>query len=154
MIQVRYNAKRLSALYSQRAFALNQEILEAEQTSAAAIKQEAQDLSSGPFREAYLRKAARKRGHGLYSQADPAPPGPAGVINEQTGRFKRGWVCKVYISRDGTTITLYNVSPYSRFMLGTARMIPRPIHQLIASRQRAARVLRLAQAKTRALRRQ
>lgn len=85
----------------------------------------AQRVSSGPFS---LRRL-RQMGH-PYAKRDPRPPLHPGVINVQSGKFRRRWFARVNASKGEASVI--NQSETAKFLKGgTKRMIARPADQLI-----------------------
>lgn len=161
MIEVHYtpqfSPQYMTARYRQRMQALTTGIFRAERESAQAMRKTAIRLSSGPFSTAWLQAAARQRPgrRGLYSKADPAPPLPAFMINNQSKGFdslRAHWQTRVMARPDGTALTLWNSSGHAKYLfLGTRTSISRPILQEVQRLEGEARRQRLIEAKTRAL---
>ena len=147
------NRAALTARWRQRAAELSNAVIKAENQSAFAMKQQAIRLSHGPMKTADLAKLAREvnRGYGLYGTRSPMPPMDPAVVNLQSGRLSRSWQTRLVLKPDGTSVTLWNTTPYAKYLLGTRKMIPRPILQKVIELERAARLHRLAKANSRAL---
>ena len=56
-----------------------------------------------------------------------ALPAPAYVINKQTARFYSAWHWNFTVWPNGCQGMVWNSAPYSKYMLGTSKMIDRPI---------------------------
>jgi len=142
-----------TGLYIPRGTALYATALREEQKTAQIWKLQAIRLSHGPLKTKKLQSLAWEvnQGRGLYSTAQPAPPMNPAIINLQTGRLSRSWQTRTTAHKDGPRTTLWNTAPYAYKMLGTARMIPRPILQEVFRLEQQPRLRRLAEAKTRAL---
>jgi hypothetical protein len=54
-------------------------------------------------------------------------PKPAYYINRHTGKFYRSWHWNLAVWWGGVQGTVWNAAPYSPYMLGTKKMILRPI---------------------------
>lgn len=117
------------------------------------MKLQAIRLSHGELKTKQLRRLAKQvnRGRGLYSQASPVPPMNPGILNLQTGRLARSWQTRLTFQADGTQVTLFNTARYAKFMLGTVKMIARPILEEVIHLEKDARLRRLWMAKTGAL---
>lgn len=153
MISPSYSTRYLTSRSLQRAAKITPLVMKAEIASAMAMKQRAIVLSSGTYSTAYLQHAARQRipHRGLYSLAAPAPPDSPFIINAQSGGLRAHWQTRVVVVRDGTSLTLFNTDPKAKFMLGTVKMMFRPILQAVGAYERGPRLNRLAAAKSAAL---
>ena len=102
----------------------------AEADSADEAVEIAQRLSSGPFK-AYL---LRRRGHPY--RLGGRPPIHPGIINEQSGTFKKAWKARPPRQHGNRLQTkVVNDTPYARFLFrGTKRMIARPLERLLRDR--------------------
>ena len=91
---------------------------------ALKMKAAAERLSDGPLTPADKRRMG-------YPYAVRFQPGAAGipdyVINQVRGTFRASWRTRVQETSRGWTITLLNVSPESKFLMGTKRARMRPI---------------------------
>ena len=85
-------------------------------------------LSSGPLKS----KSLGKMGHPYRLLL---PPGSAGlpdyIINVQSGDFRGGWRVRVTQSGRSWLVTLYNVSPHAKYMMGTDKMRERLIAEQV-----------------------
>lgn len=91
-------------------------------------------LSSGPYSLADLRRM----GH-PYARRRPRPPLPPGVINVQSGLFRRSWHVEAHLRGARMEVSIENRAPYARYLLeGTRRMIPRPYEEALRRELRAA----------------
>jgi hypothetical protein len=74
----------------------------------------------------------RRRGHpyakrhfkGRFRGGLPAPPF---VINNQGGDLNRSWRSRVVVIAGNAVGTVYNIALHARYMMGTKKMIARPI---------------------------
>jgi len=103
----------------------------AAQAHADRMKQTAVDLSNGSLSSAALRRAGHpysvRFGAGAAGQADY-------IINKQSGTFAAGWQTQVQQTTKGWTITLLNVSPEAKYLLGTKKARVRPILEEVMRR--------------------
>lgn len=113
----------------------------AESQTVADALAEAVRLSSGPMTAAMLRAA----GH-PYARRRPTSPNPQ-VVNVQTGRLVRSWrPVRPTLSAGTVTSAVVNSSPEAAYLVGTRRMIPRPIDEAVKKAVQPARVVRLQKA--------
>lgn len=124
------NAGKLGVRWRARARALDEELYNSQKQIADKMLKEARRLSS--FRmyrigkdPGYPYAVNRKPGY-------PPVPGPPEYINIQSGKFVKAWSARITKTPTGITTTVYNRMPYSRYMVGTSKMIPRPIADAIA----------------------
>lgn len=103
-------------------------VLSAERMLRPIILHEAQALSSGPYSRARLAAM----GH-PYARRNPRPPMHPGVINAQTGSFRRSWLVEApRLSRGEVVMAARNTDWKADLLIsGTGRMIPRPIDALL-----------------------
>lgn len=132
--------KKLIARWRKRAALVTPEMMEAERENLQTMKKEAIRLSSATaFR---LPNSDHP-----YSTRDPHPPIPPYWINIQSaGGFVTKWRVRLIKTPSGATGSLWNTAPYAKYMLGTSRMIQRPILQRMAKRVRDRRSKRNRQA--------
>ena len=98
-----------------------------------AIKQ-----SSGGYSQGQLDAMGNPYGHLRPHPLDPA------IINAQTGVFRASWLTEGP-SRQGMALRsrLFNTDPKSRFLLGTKKMIPRPVALAVLKQIKGRRVARI-----------
>lgn len=94
----------------------------------AEMQRIAEDMSSGRISTAELRRLGHPYARRLPVNSAPLPDF---LINSQTGLFRASWKMRVTKTRDGWTVTLYNDSPYAKFMIGTSKMRERAILQRV-----------------------
>lgn len=112
-------------------------IRNAEEEAGKKAVQRAYQLSQGSFSTQALRKLGNP-----YKIAGSPPFDPA-IINRQTGLFAGSWRYMVVPTTDGTELRVFNIAPYSIYMLGTVKMIARPILDAIQQKERESRLQRL-----------
>ena len=117
-------------------------VIAAEAITLEDAKKEALRASSGTL----STKALRRMRH-PYARRDPQTPLDPGLINAQSGRFRRSWRTR-RPRRSGRKITskLRNSDPKGKWMRGTSKMIERPVLVRIAKAIRPIRRYRLRQA--------
>lgn len=143
--KVFYSTQKLTARMRQRIAAITPAVLAAEQLSGKALVHRAKALSSGFLKT----KTLAAMGHPYRYGGDP-PIDPS-IINAQAGSLRDQWQFRLTFTSSGSRLTLFNTSGHARFMLGTDRMIPRPILHAVARLEEGARFQRLRAAKTAAL---
>jgi len=85
------------------------------------------ERSSGRYSMALLAAM----GH-PYSTRDPHPPMHPGIINVQSGVFKRSWQDVAVRTADFMGSSMWNNAPHAVFLEdGTPRMISRPLVELV-----------------------
>lgn len=125
--------KKLIARCRKRAALITPEMMKAERDNLEIMKREAIRLSS-----ATAFKLPNK--DHPYSTRNPHPPLPPYWINIQSaGGFATKWRVRLIKTPSGSTGSLWNAAPYAKYMLGTSRMIQRPILQRMAKRVRDRR---------------
>lgn len=90
----------------------------------------------------------RKMGH-PYAVRNPRPPVRAHIINRQSGALYGAWRVNVKKNPDGITCTVMNTAPWAKYMLGTKKMIARPILDEAVARTKAERDRNLHNARRR-----
>lgn len=132
-------AVRLLTGLEKRLFAA---VVAAEALTLEDAKKEAIRASSGTITTKTLRRMKHP-----YARRDPQTPLDPGLINAQSGRFRRSWRTRRPI-RSGRKITsrLRNNDPKGKYMRGTAKMIERPVLVRIAKTIRPIRRYRLRRA--------
>jgi len=145
---VKVSAQEAGAILRRRAQALDREVREAEKDALQYAVKTAEKLSSGPLTSATLRTM----GHPYRIGGSP-PQNPA-VVNAQSGQFRGAWrVNGPHAARGGLVSEITNTVPYARFLFaGTARMIMRPILDLIRKRTADYRYRKMQEAVRKALR--
>ncbi len=89
------------------------EIALAVRETARFAEKEADRWSQGTF-----------KARGEYAVRNPRPPQDPGIINQQSGEFRRAWTVREV---EPGKWRLENTSPHAGYMLGTKRMIFRPV---------------------------
>lgn len=117
-VQFRTNANHIAARQRERAAKVDAAMKAGSAAWGQGVMRRAVALSQGPLKTAMLRQYRP----GLYSTASPSNPAFDAVINSQTGLFARSWRVSTWGYSGHVTTTVYNVAPYSGFMMGTARM--------------------------------
>lgn len=140
-VQVRMSTKALTLRTRDRGQGISTAILGAERMSADAMVKRARAMSQGFLRTRDLRRL----GHPYRIGGDP-PLDPA-IINTQTGNLQWRWQARVTIQKDGTQITLWNTARYAKYMLGTRKMMRRPILDTVFRVEQGARLARLEAAR-------
>lgn len=82
------------------------------------------------YSSASAYKIGRDKGYpyAAIKRADyPAVPLPPYFINMQSGELQKSWAVNTQATPQGFTSSLWNKKEYSRFLLGTSKMIQRPI---------------------------
>ena len=133
-----------------RKTALRREIKKSESQSATFGVKIAKTLSSGPFSQMQLN--AMDNPYAVrHGTAQIAPD----VINVQTGKFRAAWKREVNdwtgSPPDALLTKVINTSGVAKYMLGTKRMLPRPVDALTAKILEPVRMLNLGDALERAL---
>ncbi len=143
------NAGNLAARMRTRSQHYAKECAVALRENAETLKRKAQQFSQRRF---FSLRDLRKMGH-PYAVRAPRPPVRAHILNRQNGRLYQAWrVSVVRPNTDRVTATVYNTAPYSRYMLGTRYMIPRPILDEALARTNDVRARNLKRARDRAYR--
>lgn len=121
--------------------ALEREVIAAENASADEALKLFTKLSSGGI----STKRLRLMGH-PYARRAPQSLDPS-VINAQSGKFRDSWkkTSARMMGRDLST-SVVNTDKTAKYMLGTNRMIARPIDQAVAAMMRPRRLARLQKA--------
>jgi hypothetical protein len=100
----------------------------------------------------YSLETLRKMGH-PYAKRHPRPPADPGIINYQSGLFKRSWK-KTLGTWSGNKLhsEIRNNAPYAGFLdKGTDLMIRRPIRDRVIKALAPRRMIRLHKAVKKAL---
>ena len=121
------------------------EVREAIRGNAEILRKKARQFSQRRF---YSLAQLRKMGH-PYATRHPRPPIQAHIINKQSGRLYDSWRINIKPNPDGMTATVFNTAPYSKYMMGTRYMIPRPILDEALERTKAERRRNLHNARRR-----
>lgn len=67
-----------------------------------------------------------------YAKANPHPPMHPGIINVQSGVFKRSWQDQEHRRPDYIGFSIWNNAPHAMFLEhGTDKMIERPLVELV-----------------------
>lgn len=127
-IQFVTNAGRLASQKRLLADQVRGNFRTAAQAHAAKLKAAAEQRSQGT-----LTPADKRRMGYPYAARFPADAAgvPDSVINQVSGRFARSWQTRVQKTPTGWTITLLNLAPESRFLMGTKKARMRPILEAV-----------------------
>ena len=136
---MRTNAAQIAQRNRKRARAFVRYHREALHESEGSIHWTAQGLSLGDTPTETLSAPPpglnNPYGYGRYNRRGPRGPipngGNAAIINKQTGTFATSWDANGFFTPQRMIIVLWNSAPYSAAMLGTDRMIHRPIIEAI-----------------------
>lgn len=141
------NAGNLAARQRRRSEKYIAEVQEANAQNAGVLMKKAKQFSQRQF---VSTAQLRRMGH-PYAVRDPRPPVRAHIINRQNGLLYQSWrTSNVRTGTDKTVATVYNTAPYSRYMMGTTKMIARPILSEAMSRTRVERERNINNARRRA----
>lgn len=125
--------RSLSKAQQERAARMDRLMTTQERKTADELKRAAVRLTSGRLSQRIIKRFhpfARRHGAALV---------PVTPINIDTGRLQRGWRYRRRLKRAGT---LYNVAPYTRYILardGTRYMVPRKFWAAMQSEYRRIR---------------
>lgn len=141
-------AAQFTAAMKRKRDAILREILSAENQTINETQAMFVRASSGTI----STKTLRLMGH-PYAKRDPQTPLNPAVINKQSGAFKRDWR-KARARMAGGVIrgSVVNVDPKAVYMLGTTKMVQRPIDVAVANTMKPRRLSLLRNALARALR--
>jgi len=114
-------SKKLNAISNR----IKPEVLKAEKSSNTFLLKSRIALSSGPYKLRTLRRMGYP-----YAVRNPRPPMDPGIINVQTGVFRRSWRKSIVSVGGNITMKVYNIDPKSRYMAGTSVMIERPVQRI------------------------
>lgn len=129
---MRGSPRQIAATLRRTAQALNEEVRRAEADSVKEALRIAEELSSGGYSKAALRRLDHPYRIGGSPPADPA------IINRQSkeGGFRDSWKIEgPRLTTKGLRTRLVNRAPHARFLFeGTDRMIARPTPARIKQR--------------------
>lgn len=117
------NAGNLSGRMKAQTEKYVEEVREAQVQNAKLVMEKAKQFSNQRF---FSLQQLRKMGH-PYAKRDPRPPVKAHIINRQSGTFYASWQMRVLKNSEGIYASVYNSAPWARYMVGTKKMIARPI---------------------------
>jgi len=140
-VSYKSNVAQLRALNTLRMKRLLPALQRSEERSGRIIAARARMLSQGPLSSATLRAL----GH-PYAMRDPRPPLDPAMVNRQTGRFLSSWKYQTELSGNMVSLFVYNDAPWAKYMLGTRKMIARPILKKLVELEAPARFERLRRA--------
>lgn len=143
------NARNLAVSMRRRSKLYAEAITEATRENAETVRKQAYNFSRNRY---YSLKQLRQMGH-PYSRRAPMPPKPAYLINRQGGQFRAGWQVRWTRTKDGAVGTVYNRAPHAEYMMGTRKMIPRPILDEAMRRTKRERDRNIKRARDRAYQR-
>jgi len=127
-IQFVTNAGRLASQKRLLADQVRGNFRTAAQAHAAKLKAAAEQHSKGTLTPA----AKRRMGYPYAARFSADAAGvPDSIINQVSGRFARSWQTRVQKTATGWTITLVNLAPESRFLMGTKNARMRPILEAV-----------------------
>lgn len=143
------NARNLAAKMRRRSGKYATEVAAAVMENAETVRKQAYNFSRNRY---HSLKELRRMGH-PYSRRVAAPPKPAHIINRQSGTFRAGWQLRWTRLRDGAVATVYNRAHHSQYMMGTRKMIARPVMDEALKRTKRERDRNIKRARDRAYRR-
>lgn len=141
------NAGNLSGRMKAQSEKYVQEVREAQVQNAKLVMEKAKQFSQRQF---FSSAQLAKMGH-PYSKVAPMPPMKEYIINRQSGTFYASWQMRVLKNAEGIYASVYNTAPWARYMVGTKKMIARPILDEALERTKDRRRKNLQNARKRGL---
>ena len=129
------NADKLAVGIQRRSEKYLKEVGEAVKENTRLVYKKARQFSN---REFYTLKRLREMGH-PFAALHPNPAVAAHAISKRVGRFYRAWHWNFIHFGDGVKGTIWNKSFVAKFMLGTKKMVKRPILEEAISRTKTDR---------------
>jgi len=129
------NAKQLSARIERRSAWYVKEIQEATKENGELVRKRARTFTA---RRYFSLKQLREMGH-PYAKRAPRPPVAAHIINRQTGEIHRRWTLTHRRTVDGILVWVTNQAKHAKYMLGTTKMIVRPVLEEAVKRTKPQR---------------
>jgi len=144
------NAGNLAVRQRARSALYIEEVEKACRQNAEVVKKKAQQFSQRRF---FSLEDLRRMGH-PYAVRAPHPPVAAHILSRQSGKLYGMWkVSVVKTDPNRVVYTVYNRAPYAKYMMGTTKMIPRPILDEALTRTKDERARNIKRARDRAYQR-
>lgn len=137
-LNVSTNAGMLIGRWRNRQTRLTPAMRRAENEVMEYAKERAEFYSSGTS-----YKIGRDKGYPYAKNRQPdypMPTLPLYYLNMQSGELRNNWAVNTQNTPQGFTSSLWNKMPYSGFMLGTERMVKRPILSKVGEEVRRMRL--------------